>query len=142
MRKFVMIMMTILLTVAMVACGNQEEVDVEEMVTTESGLEYVDLEVGEGPSPKMGDTVAVHYTGWLEDGTKFDSSVDRGQPFEFQVGMGRVIRGWDIGVASMNVGGKRKLIIPPELGYGERGAGGVIPPNATLIFEVELLEIK
>jgi FKBP-type peptidyl-prolyl cis-trans isomerase len=109
--------------------------------TTPSGLQYEDLEEGTGRSPEKGQNVQVHYTGWLEDGTKFDSSHDRGQPFSFPVGAGRVIQGWDEGVASMKEGGKRKLTIPPELGYGERGAGGVIPPNATLIFEVELLRV-
>jgi peptidylprolyl isomerase len=119
-------------------------VDVEEAeyVTTDSGLKYADLEIGDGPTPENGQTVLVHYTGWLEDGTKFDSSLDRGQPFSFVLGEGRVIRGWDEGVATMKVGGKRQLVIPPELAYGERGAGGVIPPNATLIFEVELLEVQ
>ena len=97
---------------------------------------------GAGPAPKHGDTVTVHYTGWLTDGAKFDSSVDRGQPFQFTLGAHQVIAGWDEGVAGMKVGGKRTLIIPPELGYGARGAGGVIPPNATLIFEVELLDVK
>jgi peptidylprolyl isomerase len=111
-------------------------------VTTESGLKYIDTEVGEGATPKKGDKVQVHYTGWLTDGKKFDSSVDRGQPFVFDIGMGRVIKGWDEGVMTMQVGGKRRLIIPPELGYGARGAGGVIPPNATLIFDVELLGIN
>jgi peptidylprolyl isomerase len=111
-------------------------------VTTDSGLRYVDLVVGAGDSPQIGDIVQVHYTGTLVDGTQFDSSVDRGQPIEFQIGIGAVIPGWDEGVASMKVGGKRRLIIPPELGYGAQGAGGVIPPNATLIFEVELLEIR
>ncbi len=111
-------------------------------VTTPSGLKYVDLVVGKGSSPQRGQTVRVHYTGWLTDGKKFDSSVDRGKPFEFPIGQGRVIKGWDEGVMSMKVGGKRKLIIPPGLGYGARGAGGVIPPNATLIFEVELLGIQ
>jgi FKBP-type peptidyl-prolyl cis-trans isomerase FkpA len=113
-----------------------------EGVKTPSGLRYVDLVVGQGASPATGDQVEVHYTGWLENGTKFDSSVDRGQPFVFPLGAGRVIRGWDEGVATMKVGGKRKLVIPASLGYGERGAGRVIPPGATLIFEVELLGIR
>lgn len=114
----------------------------EDMITTASGLGYQDLDVGDGDMAEAGDTVSVHYTGWLVDGTKFDSSVDRGQPFEFTLGAGSVIQGWDEGVAGMRVGGTRKLSIPPELGYGDRGAGNVIPPGATLIFEVELLEIK
>ncbi len=113
----------------------------ENVVTTDSGLQYVEIVEGEGASPQPGDTVVVHYTGTLEDGTKFDSSRDRGQPFSFKIGVGQVIKGWDEGVASMKVGGRRKLIIPPDLGYGSRGAGGVIPPNATLIFDVELLRI-
>ena len=111
-------------------------------VTTPSGLKYVDLVTGTGESPKPGQTVTVHYTGTLENGSKFDSSVDRGQPFTFQIGLGQVIKGWDEGVAGMKVGGKRTLVIPPDLGYGARGAGGVIPPNATLKFEVELLDVK
>ncbi len=111
-------------------------------VTTKSGLVYEDLKVGTGAEAKPGMMVKVHYTGWLTDGTKFDSSVDRGQPFVFSLGAGQVIKGWDEGVAGMKVGGKRKLTIPPELGYGRAGAGGVIPPNATLIFDVELLDVK
>jgi peptidylprolyl isomerase len=113
-----------------------------EVITLPSGLQYVDRVVGTGASPKKGQTLRVHYTGTLVDGTKFDSSVDRGQPFTFPIGMGHVIKGWDEGVMSMRVGGKRKLIIPPDLAYAERGAGGVIGPNATLIFEVELLGVK
>lgn len=109
---------------------------------TASGLQIEQLAQGNGPAPKTGDQVHVHYTGWLTDGKKFDSSVDRGQPFTFVLGRGQVIRGWDQGVATMKVGDKIKLTIPPELGYGPRGAGGVIPPNATLVFEVELLGIN
>jgi peptidylprolyl isomerase len=114
----------------------------ETIVTTPSGLRYVDIVEGTGEMPQKGQTVVVHYTGTLEDGRKFDSSRDRNQPFEFPIGAGRVIKGWDEGLSTMKVGGQRKLIIPSELGYGSRGAGGVIPPNATLIFDVELLEIK
>ncbi len=114
---------------------------------TESGLQYQDLAVGAGAEATAGHQVTVHYTGWLQNpdgsaGAKFDSSVDRGQPFTFPLGAGHVIRGWDEGVAGMKVGGKRKLIIPAALGYGSRGAGGVIPPNATLIFDVELLGVR
>lgn len=111
------------------------------MTTTPSGLMYEDLQEGTGAAAKAGDSVSVHYTGWLTDGTKFDSSHDRKSPFSFKLGAGRVIKGWDEGVAGMKVGGKRKLTIPSELGYGARGAGGVIPPNAELIFEVDLLKI-
>jgi peptidylprolyl isomerase len=110
-------------------------------VTTPSGLKYVDEVVGAGDSPAKGKKVKVHYTGRLTDGKQFDSSVDRGQPFEFVIGVGQVIQGWDEGVISMKVGGKRQLIIPSELGYGARGAGGAIPPHAELIFDVELLGV-
>ncbi len=112
-----------------------------EYTTTASGLQYKDITEGTGDSPKRGDNVKVHYTGTLTDGSKFDSSRDRDQPFVFPIGLGRVIKGWDEGVGTMKVGGRRELKIPPELGYGARGAGGVIPPNATLIFDVELLGI-
>jgi len=115
-------------------------------VTTASGLQMIDTKVGTGASPRPNQTAVVHYTGWIYEngvkGKKFDSSVDRNEPFEFPVGAGRVIRGWDEGVASMKIGGKRTLIVPPQLGYGARGAGGVIPPNATLMFDVELLGVK
>src|SRR5256885_6198487 len=115
-------------------------------MTTASGLQIIDSKVGTGAAPKTGQTCVMHYTGWLyengQKGKKFDSSVDRGEPFEFPIGAGRVIKGWDEGVATMKVGGKRTLVIPPELGYGARGAGGVIPPNATLIFDVELINVK
>ena len=111
--------------------------------TTASGAQYWDLKVGTGATATNGKTVTVHYTGWLaSNGKKFDSSVDRGQPFMFQIGAGHVIKGWEEGVAGMKVGGKRQLRIPPELGYGARGAGGVIPPNATLLFDVELLDVS
>ncbi|MGE0873726.1 MAG: FKBP-type peptidyl-prolyl cis-trans isomerase [Burkholderiales bacterium] len=112
------------------------------MPTTSSGLTYQELTEGTGAEAAKGAQVSVHYTGWLMDGTKFDSSKDRNEPFEFPLGAGHVIKGWDEGVAGMKVGGKRKLTIPPSLGYGARGAGGVIPPNATLVFEVELLGIS
>ncbi len=115
-------------------------------VTTSTGLQMIDTKVGTGASPKTGQTAVVHYTGWLSNngakGKKFNSSVDRNEPFEFPLGQGRVIPGWDQGVATMKVGGKRTLIVPPQLGYGAQGAGGVIPPNATLIFDVELLGVK
>lgn len=113
-----------------------------EIVTTGSCLRYIDTEVGSGAAPEAGDTIVVHYSGYLEDGTKFDSSVDRGQPFVFAIGTRQVIPGWDEGLATLQVGGKRRLIIPPELGYGPDGSPPVIPGNATLIFDVELLEIQ
>ena len=139
-----------LLTAALVAAAmvffmpNNSEA--QDTITTASGLRYVDTETGAGEAAKAGDTVTVHYTGWLyvdgEKGNKFDSSLDRNQPFSFPLGAGRVIGGWDEGVAGMRPSGKRTLIIPPALGYGARGAGDVIPPNATLMFDVELLEIR
>ncbi|CAN1212757.1 FKBP-type peptidyl-prolyl cis-trans isomerase [Tumidithrix helvetica PCC 7403] len=113
-----------------------------EIVTTESGLKYQEIKVGTGALPKKGQKVNVHYIGTLENGTKFDSSRDRNSPFSFQLGVGQVIKGWDEGLSTMRVGGRRILTIPPELGYGARGAGGVIPPNATLIFDVELLSLS
>ena len=116
------------------------------MRKTPSGLQYEDTKEGTGATPQKGQTCVMHYTGWLWEngakGKKFDSSVDRGTPFSFPLGQGRVIKGWDEGVATMKVGGKRTLLIPPDLGYGARGTGGVIPPNATLVFDVELLEVK
>jgi len=118
----------------------------QNVMTTPSGLKIIEVKPGSGASPKTGQTCVMHYTGWLYEngakGKKFDSSVDRGQPFEFKIGQHQVIAGWDEGVATMKVGGKRTLIIPPNLAYGERGAGGVIPANATLLFDVELLAIK
>ena len=111
-------------------------------VTLQDGLKYTDDQVGTGAVATAGKTAVVHYTGWLMDGTKFDSSVDRNQPFSFALGAGQVIKGWDEGVAGMKVGGKRTLIVPPALGYGARGAGNVIPPNATLKFEVQLLDVR
>jgi FKBP-type peptidyl-prolyl cis-trans isomerase len=131
-----------------VSLGSAEDKKDTKTVTTDSGLKYIDTKVGDGATAKAGDKVVVHYTGWLTTdggatkGKKFDSSVDRNEPFSFPLGAGRVIKGWDEGVAGMKVGGKRTLIIPSELGYGKRGAGEDIPPGATLLFDVELLEIK
>ncbi len=134
----ILLMMFILFTDS----SSQAQTKDEKTQTTSTGLKYVDNVVGTGASPKKGQIVKVHYTGWLENGTKFDSSVDRGQPFQFVIGVGQVIKGWDEGVSTMKVGGKRKLTIPSQLAYGSRGAGSLIPPNATLIFDVELLGIN
>jgi len=132
--------------VSMVSDDSASAQSAAKPLTTASGLQMIDTKVGTGASPRQNQTAIVHYTGWLYEngvkGKKFDSSVDRNEPFEFPVGAGRVIRGWDEGVASMKIGGKRTLIVPPQLGYGARGAGGAIPPNATLIFDVELLGVK
>jgi peptidylprolyl isomerase len=134
--------------IALAACGDDGETPAEgpppvsgETVTTDSGLQYIDVEEGTGETPQAGQTVAVHYTGWLTDGTKFDSSLDRGTPFSFVLGAGQVIAGWDEGLATMKVGGERRLILPPELAYGEV-QWGTIPANSTLIFDVELLEVQ
>lgn len=142
MKGLVTLIMAAVLTGTSIAPAEAVEKKTEKTVTTTSGLKYVDLLVGKGASPVKGKQVTVHYTGTLENGKKFDSSVDRKKPFSFVIGVGQVIRGWDEGVMSMKVGGKRKLTIPPELGYGTRGAGGVIPPNATLLFDVELLDVQ
>jgi len=137
----------LLLAAPVISADEQKEQKTEYKWTmTSTGLKYQDLKVGDGAQPKQGQTCVMHYTGWLWEngakGKKFDSSLDRGQPFEFTLGNGRVIKGWDEGVATMKVGGKRLLLIPPRLGYGASGAGAVIPPNATLLFEVELLGVK
>src|SRR5262245_5905604 len=124
------------------AQGDKDKKPEEKVITTKSGLKYIDVKVGDGKEAKAGDAVEVHYTGRLKDGKKFDSSLDRGKPFSFNLGKGMVIKGWDEGVAGMKPGGKRKLIIPSELGYGKRGAGEAIPPDAELTFEVELLKSK
>ena len=145
------LLVLVFLAISGVACGSSSNSDsktnsgvnmADEIITTGSGLQIKTIVVGTGDKAELGKTAVVHYTGWLLDGTKFDSSVDRGTPFEFPLGAGRVIKGWDEGVATMNIGGKVELIIPPDLGYGASGAGGVIPPNATLKFEVEFLDQK
>lgn len=154
MRNVEILIILLLLTagIAIPACSQKENMTMsadhkpaaasDQYVKTASGLSYLDITPGTGASPTAGKQVKVHYTGTLENGTKFDSSLDRNDPFVFTIGVGQVIPGWDEGVMSMKVGGKRKLIIPANLGYGARGAGGVIPPNATLLFDVELLDVK
>jgi peptidylprolyl isomerase len=157
MRKMLTLFLALLLAFGLVACGSEDggsgepsdaaaeepAGDCEEgVVETGSGLQYEELECGDGQEAKRGDTVVVHYTGTLEDGTKFDSSLDRGQPFPFTIGAGQVIQGWEEGIAGMKIGGKRKLTIPPELAYGKAGRPPVIPKSATLIFEVTLVDIQ
>jgi len=142
MRNLIKMCSVVVLAIFCAMPVHAAETKVNKMVTTDSGLKYVDLVVGKGASPTRGRQVKVHYTGTLENGTKFDSSVDRRQPFSFIIGVGQVIKGWDEGVMGMKVGGKRKLVVPANLGYGARGAGGVIPPNATLLFDVELLDVQ
>ena len=142
MRNLIKLSGAVLLAMICVMPADAAETKVSKMTTTDSGLKYVDVVVGTGASPTRGKQVKVHYTGTLENGTKFDSSVDRKKPFSFIIGVGQVIKGWDEGVMGMKVGGKRKLVIPANLGYGARGAGGVIPPNATLLFDVELLDVQ
>jgi peptidylprolyl isomerase len=137
MRRFILASLVVGLSASGLYAAKKQD-----MITTASGLKYIDTVVGQGASPKKGKRVTVHYTGTFPDGKKFDSSVDRNEPFEFILGVGQVIKGWDEGVATMKVGGKRKLIIPSHLGYGERGAGNVIPPNAELHFDVELLKVE
>jgi FKBP-type peptidyl-prolyl cis-trans isomerase FkpA len=140
-RQFIALLAAVLPLLGFAAKADARDLKYEKTVRTKSGLKYEDLKVGTGQKAKAGDTVTVHYTGWLKDGKKLDSSLDRGQPFEFKLGAGWVIRGWDEGVQGMKVGGKRKLIVPPHLAYGQRGAG-LIPANAELTFDVELLKVQ
>jgi len=146
MKRIFPLVLSGILLIVLVSRADEEKKDTSKMEKTSSGLRYEDVVVGTGQQPKPGQICVMHYTGWLwvngAKGQKFDSSIDRGKPFKFPIGQGRVIKGWDEGVATMKVGGKRNLLIPPALGYGSRGAGGVIPPDATLIFEVELLGVE
>ena len=147
MKRIVPLVLSGIILMALVSQADEKEKKGDsKMEKTPSGLRYEDVVVGTGAAPKPGQVCVMHYTGWLWEngakGAKFDSSVDRGKPFKFPLGQGRVIKGWDEGVATMKVGGKRNLLIPPQLGYGMKGAGGVIPPNATLFFEVELLGVE
>jgi peptidylprolyl isomerase len=145
-RRSVVVALALIPATAGAAIVSPARAQTVKPMTTPSGLQIIDTKVGTGPSPKPGQICVMHYTGWLYEngakGKKFDSSVDRGEPFEFKIGLRQVIAGWDEGVASMKVGGKRTLIIPAALGYGAQGAGNVIPPNATLMFDVELLGVK
>jgi peptidylprolyl isomerase len=146
MKRILVLLLAASLIVLAAACGgggkSAKTGGGADTVKTASGLQYIDIKAGTGASPQTGQTCVVHYTGWLTNGQKFDSSKDKNTPFSFQLGQGRVIKGWEEGVSTMKIGGMRKLIIPPQLGWGERGAGNVIPPNSTTVFEVELLEIK
>ena len=146
MKRIFPLVLSGILLIVLVSRADEEKKDTSKMEKTASGLKYEDVVVGTGPQPKAGQICVMNYTGWLWEngakGRKFDSSLDRGKPFKFPIGQGRVIKGWDEGVATMKVGGKRNLLIPPALGYGSRGAGGVIPPDATLFFEVELLGVE
>ena len=141
-RTLMYVIVLISMIVGLLSGVSLSEAEGEKSIETSSGLQYLDLVKGLGREAHVGETASVHYTGWLKDGTKFDSSLDRGQPFQFRLGAGRVIKGWDEGVVGMNIGSKRKIIIPPHLGYGTRRAGRLIPPNATLIFEVALLDLR
>lgn len=136
-----LILLNVILLISFIIIGGCSK-DVGKEITTASGLKYIDEKIGDGATPTTGQIVSVHYTGTLQDGTKFDSSRDRNQPIEFPIGTGRVIKGWDEGISTMKVGGKRKLIIPASLGYGANGIPGVIPANATLLFDVELMGVK